>query len=47
MIKSKKLVLCSNKDFGLAKALYERVPPLQLEESSAGMFREEANLGKA
>lgn len=41
MIKSKKLVLGSNKDFGLAEALYELVPPPQLVEGSSGMLREE------
>lgn len=32
MIKSKKSVLRSNEDFGLARSLYELVPPLQLVE---------------
>lgn len=47
MIKSKKLVWYSNKDFGLAKAFHELVPALQLVEGSSGMLREEVNLGKA
>lgn len=47
-IKSKKLVLCSNEDLGLAKALYELVPPLQLLlGGSSGMLREEVSLGNA
>lgn len=47
-IKPKKLVLCSNKDLGLAKALYELVPPLQLLlVGSSGMLTEEVSLGKA
>lgn len=40
-------MLCSNKDFGLAKALYELVSPLQLVEGSSGMLRKEVYLGKA
>lgn len=47
MIKSKKLVLCSYKDLGLAKALHELVTPLQLVEGSSGMLMEEVYLGKA